>query len=136
MKNNLIHNLKLTKKEEEIMMVLWDAKRPLTVSDISDHAKTMQMNLNQSTIQMSVNKLLKGGIIRVGEISQAYKVLARAFEPTISPDELAVLKFKQAINPSGNTKTSGLVAALLEHIELSNEDIQELSDMIEKMKRK
>lgn len=133
MKANLPRNIKLTKKEEEIMQVLWDAQKPLTASDICDHARTMGMDLNQSTVQMTVNKLLKAGMIRVGEITQAHKVLARAFEPTLDPDELAVLKFKQA---TGKTSSSGLVAALLAHIDLTDSDIHELSSMLEEMKKK
>lgn len=136
MNKDILQNLKLTKKEEAIMMVLWNAKKSLTITAIVEHSKTLGINLNPYTTQVGISRLLKIGIVQVAEITQVNKVLARTFEPAISPEQLAVLKFRQAINPLGEAPISSLFAALLDHSKLSEADIQELSDMIENMKRK
>lgn len=136
MTGKLSGDVKLTKKEEEIMMILWDAQTPLVVSDIIEHGRKMKRELILSTTQMTINKLLKMGFVKVGAFTQVNKALARAFEPTISADELAVIKFQQAIDPLGKNSAPILFAALLENIELSEDDILELADMIEEMKEK
>lgn len=125
-------NIRLTKKEEQILTVLWDAKKSLSVVQIIEHAKTMGIELNQSTVQMTVNKLIKGNVIKIGEIIQSGKVLARTFEPVYSPDDWAVLKFQSALS---NKSAVGLFSALLRNIALSDDEVEDLKNIIKEIKK-
>ena len=70
--------MKLTKRELDVMKILWNAKKPLMVSEI------VQLD-NDSTIysvQRLISNLLKKGMIEVDSIVFNQKALARKFKPT------------------------------------------------------
>lgn len=125
-------NTRLTKKEEQILTVLWDANKSLSVVQIVEHGEMMGIELNQSTVQMTVNKLVKGKVIKIGEIIQSGKVLARTFEAIYAPDDWAVLKFQSALS---NKSAVGLFSALLKNVSLSNEEIEDLENIIKEIKK-
>jgi predicted transcriptional regulator len=104
----------LSEKEQDIMTVLWGVASPLSVSEICDNAENMGVDLNQSTVQMTVNKLQKKGLIRVGEIIQNHKSLARAFEPAISYDDFVVLQLQQILGGASKDKRASYISALID----------------------
>lgn len=131
----MLNDLRLTKNEEKILTTLWDAKRPLAVSEICEHAASINMKLNQNTVQVISKQLLDRGILKVGHITQINTVLARAFEPAFTADELTFARISQLME-SSSTKQVGFIAALLENENLKKEDLDELTAIIEELKKK
>lgn len=136
--NNNIKNLhgNLTKKEIDIMTVLWSVGQPLSTSEICKHAEDINIKLNLSTVQMTIIKLLEEGYIKVGNITKIKKVLARAFEPTITPDEYALLKIQKVLLNTKKSRVPKLIATLLESADLAQGDLEELASVIEELKTK
>lgn len=127
-------NFKLTKKEEQVLTVLWSTKEPLTVKEICSHAETLNISLNQSTVQATINKLVKYGVLKVHEIKQTSTNFARAFVPAIDPEQYSVIKCKQIFNSVSKHKRASFIAALIQEEELAESDLSELASMIERLK--
>lgn len=72
-----------TKKEYEIMNVLWDQERPLSSADIIERTE----DLPQSTVQAVLRKLLKEKLIEVKNVTIHTKVATREFTPTLTREE-------------------------------------------------
>lgn len=78
--------MKLTKRELDVMKILWNAKKPLMVSEI------VQLD-NDSTIysvQRLISNLLKKGMIEVDSIVFNQKALARKFKPTANAENVEI----------------------------------------------
>jgi predicted transcriptional regulator len=128
-------DIKLTKTEENILTVLWDAGKPLAVSEICDHAQKIGVKLNHHSVQAVSRQLLGRNILKVGFITQINTVLARAFEPALTADELTLIRINQLLD-SSTQKRTGLIATLLESENASNEDLDALIAAIEGLKKK
>ncbi|MGX8850658.1 BlaI/MecI/CopY family transcriptional regulator [Amedibacillus sp. YH-ame10] len=76
--------IKLTKRENEIMEVLWDNNdKDMTATDIMNASKGISLN----TIQQSLQKLLKMNYIYVSKIGKNNKSLVRLYRSLISENE-------------------------------------------------
>lgn len=106
-----------TKKEYEIMNVLWDQERPLSSTDILERTE----GLPQSTIQVVLRKLLKEKLIEVKNVTIHTKVATREFSPTLSREEYI-----------GNLLGKGNSFRFAAQFIQKNEDKEEL-DRLEKM---
>ncbi len=106
-----------TKKEYEIMNVLWDQERPLSSADILERTE----GLPQSTIQVVLRKLLKEKLIEVKNVTIHTKVATREFSPTLSREEYI-----------GNLLGKGNSFRFAAQFIQKNEDKEEL-DRLEKM---
>lgn len=76
----------LTKREKEIMEVLWTSPKSLVASEIAKEGGGMSLN----TVQAILRKLLKNGLIKVNEIVYSGTVLSRSYIPTISPETFEI----------------------------------------------
>lgn len=130
-----LNNIRLTKKEEDILSVLWASKDSLTVTEICRCANDMNMSLNQSTVQVTVNKLIKYGMIRVKDIKQTNTNFARTFEPVADSDQYVVLKMKQIMNSIDKNKRVHFIATLINDEELSEADLKELEALIHTLQK-
>lgn len=73
--------IKLTKRESEIMEILWDNKdRGMSATDVMNSSNGISLN----TIQQSLQKLLKMEYIYVSEIGKSNKSLVRLYRPLVS----------------------------------------------------
>ena len=70
----------LTKKENEVMSILWQNKKPLTAHQI----KESDNSLSIYTVQQVLQRLLKMNYIKVADINYSGTVLARFYTPVIS----------------------------------------------------
>lgn len=128
-------DLKLTKNEANILAVLWDAGKPLAVSEICEHAEKIGIKLNHHSVQAISRQLLSRNILKVGFITQINTVLARAFEPALTADELTLIKIKQLLDSSPQNRT-GLIASLIESEDISEKDLDSLIATMEGLKKK
>lgn len=113
-----------TKKEFEIMNILWDQERPLSSSDILQYSN----HLKQSTVQVVLRKLLESNLIKVTSVSIHTKVATREFSPTLSREE-----YIESLLGKGN---SFRFAAQFIKKNENKEELDHLEKLIQKKKEK
>ena len=74
---------KLSKRENQIMIALWNSSVPLSASAL----KNLDEDVSIYTIQQVLQKLLKKDYIKVDRIVQHEKALMREYVPVISQVE-------------------------------------------------
>ena len=75
---------KLSKRENQIMIALWNSSVPLSASALK---KNLDEDVSIYTIQQVLQKLLKKDYIKVDRIVQHEKALMREYVPVISQVE-------------------------------------------------
>lgn len=75
---------KLSKRENQIMIALWNSSVPLSASALK---KNLDEDVSIYTIQLVLQKLLKKDYIKVDRIVQHEKALMREYVPVISQVE-------------------------------------------------
>ena len=73
----------LTKREFQIMNVLWNSSEPLSAHDVSVAAP----ELSRNTIQIVLKKLQEIGFVEVAGFTYHKNALTRTFTPAISQTE-------------------------------------------------
>ena len=76
--------IKLTRRQEDIMNILWDSDTPLIASEIEKR----QEDLNINTVQSTLRTLIKKKYIEVADIVYSGTVLSRSYRPLIRRDEV------------------------------------------------
>lgn len=76
---------KISRKEREVMLVLWRECEGLTASGVGEKGDGLKLN----TIQAALRNLLKKGYIKVAEIVYSGTVLTRRYQYVISAEEYA-----------------------------------------------
>ena len=76
-------NVGLTKRETQIMNVLWKSSKPMSAYDILMAAP----ELSRNTIQIVLKKLQATGFIEVAGVGYHKNALTRVFQPIISQSE-------------------------------------------------
>lgn len=74
----------LTKRQEDVMNILWDAKEPIIASEI---VKT-GTDLNINTVQAVLRSLIKKNYIEVAEIVYSGTVLTRSYRAIVKREEV------------------------------------------------
>lgn len=122
----------LSKRELDVMNVLWEANKPLIASEIPK-ANT---NLSINTVQAVLKKLLRKGFIKIDDIVHSGTVLTRSYLPAITPDEYALKYVKSEIFPFGKFLSKPqLVNTLFDDTENTDSLIEELEELIQKKKK-
>lgn len=123
----------LSKRELDVMNVLWAEGKPLIASVIPDKQPELSIN----TVQSVLKNLLRRGFIEVAEIVQSGTVLSRSYAPVITPEEYAVKYITSEIYPfSKIISKTGYLSALFDSAENDEELIQELENFIQERKSK
>lgn len=79
----------LSKREMDILNILWQAESPLVASDIAKEDETLTIN----TVQATLRKLLKKELVQVADIVYSGTVLCRSYRPTEASRDLALRGF-------------------------------------------
>lgn len=121
---------KLTRREYDIMYILWQSDTSLVASEIARRGEDLTIN----TVQAVLKKLLNKKLIKIDEIVYSGTVLTRSYAPTVSADEfemdfLLTSFLKLADKPM---MTSNFIAALLEQ-EKDSDKLQHELDYLEKL---
>ena len=74
----------LTKRQEDVMNILWDAKEPIIASEI---VKT-GTDLNINTVHAALRSLIKKNYIEVAEIVYSGTVLTRSYRAIVKREEV------------------------------------------------
>lgn len=124
----------LTRREQDIMNILWMTSHSLTASEIAKSKEKLSIN----TVQATLKKLMAKELIKVDQVVYSGTVLCRSYIPCISlaeyEAERLVYNFSQS---EASISMSCFVASFLEH-EKNNmnalADIEALENMLKKKK--
>lgn len=109
---------RLSKRQYEIMCIIWKAGKPLLASEIVK-AKD---DLNINTVQSALKSLIEKEYIEIAEITHSRTVLARTYQPLVSKEHY----LKEVCNEFDSDLGSwGIVAALA----TQEKDIRKLDEM-------
>ena len=71
---------KLTKREQDVMEILWHAHHQMSASEIQEESDDVSIY----TIQQVLHRLLNREYIRVSGYGQSVKVIMRYYEPVVT----------------------------------------------------
>lgn len=114
---------KLTKRESEIMEILWDNNNAMSANDIMISSN----NISLATIQQTLQKLLKMNYVYVSGIGKNKKAITRLYRPSISEADY----ISSFITQSTSLK---IASNFIEQTE-DDEILEELSKLIEKKRK-
>lgn len=120
--------IKLTRRQEDIMRILWDADRPLIASEI----EKMQDDLNINTVQATLRALIKKNAIEVADIVYSGTVLSRSYRPILKRDQV-ITQYDNVI--SKILKDKNLIAQYVDQVN-DLDTIKELENLIKEKKKK
>ena len=119
--------MELTKSEMEIMDVLWEAGVPLSRADLLE--KSSEKTWKDSSVHILLNGLLQKQAIREAGMVKRSKTYGRTFAPTLTREEyFAATIFSHRHKP----EIVGLFEALLNRPEVTDGDLDRISDLIAK----
>ncbi len=112
---------RISDSELEVMRLLWEAGRPLPISDIRI-ALHQRKGWEPTTVKTLVNRLLSKGVLSQEKQKVFY------YRPLVSQDEYKRWATNRLIDKLYRGSARNLVAALVDSASLSQGDIQELRD--------
>ena len=112
---------RISDSELEVMRLLWEAVRPLPISDIRI-ALHQRKGWEPTTVKTLVNRLLSKGVLSQEKQKVFY------YRPLVSQDEYKRWATNRLIDKLYRGSARNLVAALVDSASLSQGDIQELRD--------
>lgn len=117
----------LTSRQFEILNILWDAGRPLLISEIAQ-----RHSININTVQYGIKVLIKMGYVEVAEIVHSKNVLARTYQTIITKEEYLLTISKEL----GNQKDSGIGLIALVKKENNWNILNEIEKVIEEKRKR
>lgn len=116
---------KLTKRQLEIMKILWISPNPMIASDIEKCNPTLNIN----TVQACLRALVKENFIKIADIVYSGTVLTRSYSPVLTKEEYLLDTFEDVFESSSNT----LLASLI-NTRTDPKELDELEKMIARKK--
>lgn len=127
---------KLTRRDLDVLSVLWDSERPLTASEIV----AANPALNKNTVQPVLRKLLKNELVQVADIVYSGTVLSRSYIPSISRQELSLYRlsseYRQLEKDVSKASFFSFLLKTEDNQEKFQEDLRELEELLESYKQK
>lgn len=117
---------RITKKQLEIMKILWSSDKPLIASEILKRNDSLNINTVQACLRALVNKQF----IKVADIVYSGTVLTRSYTPLVSREDFLGTACQDII---GKAKISSLIASLID-TETNLNELEELEKLIEQKK--
>lgn len=128
--------MKLTKRELEVMRILWESEKPLMVSEIVQRDK----NGTIYSVQRIIQNLIKKDMVAVDSIAYNKKALGRTFKPLVSSESIELDNMREMFSKMGsrNIAASHLIAALLpaDNSEQTLEELNRLEKIICERKKR
>lgn len=104
----------LTKRQNEVMSVLWNSDSPLSANQICGKDESLNMN----TVQQVLRTLLKIQFIKIEDIGYSNTALTRLYSPVLKQNDY--LQFLL-----GNNSTFDLTSSLIDN----NQNLHELKQL-------
>lgn len=118
---------RITKKQLEIMKILWSSDKPLIASEILKRNDSLNINTVQACLRALVNKQF----IKVADIVYSGTVLTRSYTPIVTQDEYLDFAYQDIVEKG---KASSLIASLIDS-ETSPEELDLIEKMIQQKKQ-
>lgn len=118
---------RITKKQLEVMKILWSSDKPLIESEILKRNDSLNINTVQACLRALVNKQF----IKVADIVYSGTVLTRSYTPIVTQDEYLDFAYQDIV---GKGKASSLIASLIDS-ETSPEELDLIEKMIQQKKQ-
>lgn len=122
----------LTKTQLNIMQILWNAKEPLTIADIS-----AILEISATSLSNMVNQLIKKGFIEISGVKRTDNHYSRTLKALLEKEEYAA-KMVSSLNMKKGS-FSAVVSALVDEYSLNDgyeEIISELEEVLNKYTNK
>lgn len=118
------------------MSVLWAADRPLTRSEIIDLAPLKTWK--PSSIHILLNSMLEKKAIVVAGFAKAGKHYGRTYAPAYTEAQHAAMQIQtmESYQDSKSTAVKGVISALLDDSDLSDETLKELESLLSEKRKK
>lgn len=127
--------MKLTNRELAVMRVLWEAEKPLMVSEIVQRDKDGTIY----SVQRIIQNLIKKDMVAVDGIAYNKKALGRTFRPLVGSEVIELDAIREMLDGlvSKNIAASQLIASLLptDNNEESLRELNHLEEIIRERKR-
>jgi predicted transcriptional regulator len=131
MKSQKQFNTNLTKRDLDVMHVLWDSEEPKTAAMIVKARPDLTMN----TVQAVLRKLLNNNFIEVADIVYSGTVLSRSYRDAISQTEYTLQKMTCEYQSLKNKPSkASILKALLDaenDKKIVKQDIEEIRKFLE-----
>lgn len=128
--------LNLTKRDMDVLNVLWESDEPKTATMISKSGDGLTMNTTQAVLR----KLLKNNLIEIADIVYSGTVLTRSYKSVICQEEFLLQKLVyQYKSMSKKVSKAAILAMLLdseEDPERFQQDLKDITEFIEGYKEK
>ena len=112
----------LSKKEEEVMQLFWEAGQPLGRIDLLEMAAQRECSWKPNSIHILLNQLLEKNAICVAGFYQESRRLGRSFEPTVTKEDYYTMQVAVA---AGEALQCGVAPEDLERaVELAQKEFQ------------
>lgn len=121
-----------SESEWQIMEVLWDSAVPLTSSQVIQQLQEMT-SMNPKMVRVLMNRLCQKGIISYTVDEKDARVYH--YFPMKSREECSREKSRKFVESYFSGSHTDALAALLQSYQLTEEQIQELEDILEQSKR-
>jgi len=118
---------KISDAEWQVMKVLWN-KSPLTSSEIVETLKPVT-KWSPTTIYTLISRLVNKKAIRIEEGSSPYICY-----PLISREEYAQKEYKSLLKKVYDGSLNLMLSSIIKENELSDEEIEQLKDILDKSK--
>lgn len=106
-------DIKISKREEDILYILWKADKPLLVSEIVNE------NITLPTVHTTIRRMLQKGLVKVVNYTKSGNVFGRCYQPSISLTEYEMHEYSQIL--SRKAKKFEVLLNIVENI-LDSED--------------
>ena len=117
--------MELTRSEMEIMDVLWEARDPLSRSDLL--MRYADKSWKDSSIHILLNGLLQKQVIREAGFVKRSKTYGRTFLPTMTREEyFAETIYSHRYKP----EIVGVIAALLQRQDIQFEEMEAIRALV------
>ena len=121
-------NIRISEAEAAVMKLLWE-KEPLSAGDIIERLQ-QQTDWSDQTIKTFLNRLLKKEAIRFEKMGRTY-----LYYPLISRDQYMKAENRSFLNRVYDGAVGLMCVKFLEEEELSDRDIEQLQQLLDKMKK-
>ncbi len=112
---------KITEAELEVMQVLWASREPMTLGQI----KAAMEGRNGDTTKTLLRRLCQKGAVGQEKRDVFY------YRPLVGQQELGQYRTQRLIDKLYAGSAKAMVAAMVEHDQLSSQDVQELRELFQ-----
>jgi len=128
-------NISLTKRDLDVLNILWESDDPKTAAQIVKAGPELTMN----TVQAVLRKLLKNKLVEIAEIVYSGTVLTRSYKPIISQEDFLLHKMTSEYQ-SLRKKISkvSILSALLDTEEdtaIIDQDLSDIEELVHNYKK-